>query len=202
MEPTEPTQHPIDYLNQIAAPTPKPGLSDKLLPIILIAGIVVALLVGIVALLGSGTSNKSNLMRLSARLQTLQTIVDSSKKTITSGDLRGTNTNLSLLLTTANHDIADPLAANNISASKLDAKIIASEDGTDLKKRLEDARVSGYFDRTYAREMSNQLATLIALMKEIDAHTKSKSLKEYLATTENQLTPIQKQFASFNAANT
>lgn len=177
-------------------------MSDKLLPIVLIAGVLIALLVGAAALLSSGTSNKTSLIRLSARLQTLQVISDASKKNVVSGSLRGTNTNLSLLLTTANRDISTQLTANAIDPEKTDARIIASESGDSLKKRLEDARISGYFDRTYAREMSNQLVATIALMKEIDAHTKSTSLKEFLETSEKQLQPIQRQFADFNAATT
>lgn len=202
MQPDKQPQYSIDYLNEISTAAPKPGVSNKLFLIVVIAGVLTALIVGIFALLNSSTSNKDNLIRLSARLNTLQSISDTSKKTITSSDLRGTNTALSLLLTSTNRDITAPLANNSVDTAKLDAKIVASEDGSDLKKRLEDARVSGYFDRTYAREMSDQLTTLIALMKEIDGRTKSKSLKDFLATTEKQLEPIQKQFADFNAATT
>lgn len=202
MQPDKQPSYSIDYLDQISTPTSKPGMSDKLLPIVLIAGVLIALLVGAAALLSSGTSNKTSLIRLSARLQTLQVISDASKKNVVSGSLRGTNTNLSLLLTTANRDISTQLTANAIDPEKTDARIIASESGDSLKKRLEDARISGYFDRTYAREMSNQLVATIALMKEIDAHTKSTSLKEFLETSEKQLQPIQRQFADFNAATT
>lgn len=202
MQPDNQPHYSIDYLDQISSTPPKPGMSNKLFPIVLIAGVIVALLVGGFALLNSGTSKSTSLIRLNARLQTLQIISDTSKKNITSSSLRGTNTNLSLILTSANRNILTQLAENAIEPEKTDASITASESGSDLKKQLETARISGYFDRTYAREMSNQLVALIALMKEIDAHTKSKSLKQFLTTSENQMQPIQRQFADFDAATT
>jgi predicted outer membrane protein len=201
MQPNEPPQFSIDYLDQIASPPKKPGVRDKLFPILVIGGLIVALLVGLVAILGAGGGNQEDMMRLPAKLKTLQSVADSSQKNIKSSGLRSTNGNLSLFLTNTNRDMAEPLSANNVDAAKLSPKITASEDGSDLKAELEDARLNVVFDRTYAREMSYQLEALAALMQQIEANTNSRSLKEALTTAQKQLEPLQKQFADFTAAS-
>lgn len=201
MQPNDQPQFSIDYLEQISSAPKKPGMKDKLFPIVVIAGLVIVVLVGLFTLLDTGGGNQSDMMRLAARLKTLQTVTDSSQNTIKSNDLRSTNTNLSLFLTNTNRNIVSPLQANGISVGKLDPKITASEDGSGLKARLEDARLNAVFDRTYAREMSYQLEALAALMQQVETNTKSQSLKKFLTTARSQLEPLGKQFADFTAAN-
>lgn len=198
MQPNEPAQYSIDYLDQIAVPTQRSGKSDKLFFIVIILGILVAITVGVLALMGGGNTTKDT-MRLAARLKTLQSITESSSKTIKSSSLRGTNSSLALLLTNVNHDIVEPLAKSDINASKLDKTIVASEDGSKLKEQLENARLNVAFDRTYAREMSYQLETLLALMKDINANTNNKSLKEFLSTNIEKIDPLRQRFSEFNA---
>ena len=199
MQPNDQPQFSIDYLNQIAPPPEKPGIGGKLFPVVVIAGLVIALLVGLLVVLSMGGGNRSDTMRLAARLKTLQAVADSSQNTIKNSDLRSTNTNLSLFLTNTNRDIADPLKADGIDLAKPDPKIAADEDGSTLKTRLEDARLNAVFDRTYAREMSYQMETLGALMQQITANTKNRSLKELLTTAKSQLEPLRQQFANFAA---
>lgn len=189
----------IDYLNQIAPPEKKP-LFDRKIIFLLIGGGVLAVIALVFILLG-GSSSTQKIQTLAARLQTLQSIVDESQRTIKSSSLRTTSSNLSIYLTSANRDIAGPLQTYGLSSETLDKKIVAAENGAELKKTLEDARLNAVFDRTYAREMSYQLATVTSLMQEIYNSANSTSLKSYLETTEANLTPIKKQLADFNAAN-
>ncbi len=201
MQPNEQPQYSIDYLEQIASTQKKPGMRDKLFPIIAIAGLVIVLLIGLLAMLSSGGGNQSDMMRLSVRLKTLQSVADTSQNTIKSSDLRSTNTNLSLFLTNTARDAAEPLLASGVNVAKVSPTITAEENGADLKARLEDARLNVVYDRTYAREMSYQLETLAALMQQIEANTKSASFKKFLTTAQGQLEPIRQQFANFTAAN-
>lgn len=201
MQPNEQPQFSIDYLDQIASPPKKPGLKDNLFPIVVIAGLIIAVLVGLLAVLGAGGDNKNDMMRLALKLQTLQAISDSSQKTIKSSDLRSTNGNLSLFLTNTNREVMPPLQADGIDPAKPNPKIAATENGDDLKAKLEDARLNVVFDRTYAREMSYELETLAALMQQIEKNNKSRSFKEVLATARTQLEPLRKQFAEFTAAS-
>ena len=194
-------QYSIDYLNDIAPQARNTGPDKKLLAIVVI-GVILAIGVGFSMLLGGEPNSKEKLQTLAARLQTLQDISDKAQKNIKSGPLRGTNGNLTIFLTNANTAIADPLLKNGIkNPKKLNKKIVLQENGEELSQKLEDARLNAVFDRTYAREMNYQLATVAALMKDIYTHSNSKSVKEFLVTTDNNLQPIKKQLAEFNAAN-
>lgn len=194
-------QYSIDYLNEIAPQGPKPGMSNKIFLFAVGGGLLIAIAVGLMLLTSGGGGPKEQMQTLAARLQTLQTIAGESQKTIKSGELRSANSSLSILLANANRDIAEPLLNNGIDVKKLDKAILAEESGEELKKTLEDARLNAIFDRTYAREIAFQLDTIAALMGDVHASTKSKSLKEFLVNTDKNLQPIKKQMTEFNAAN-
>lgn len=193
------SQYSIDYLNQIAPQEKKPGLSNKLFLFIAGGGLLLAIVVGILALSSSGTGPTQKMQTLAARLTTLQTISDKAQKNIKSGDLRSSNSSLTIFLTNANHDIVTPFKNNGVDIKKIDKKITTQEAGTDLIKKLDDARLNAIYDRTYASEMSYQLQTVAALMTDLYKNTKSKSLKDFLVTTDNNLTPIKEQFKTFSA---
>lgn len=197
----EQNQYPIDYLNQIAPEAPKQGMNNKLFFMLIGGGLLVAIIVGILALTSGSSGPTQKMQTLSARMATLQTISSDSQKNIKSGALRSTNSTLNIFLTNANRDIAEPLSKNGVDIKKIDKSIQTKENGEALKAELEDARLNAIFDRVYAREMSYQLETIAALMKEIYSSTNSKSLKEFLENTDSNLQPIKQQLADFNAAN-
>ncbi|MDN5275260.1 MAG: hypothetical protein JWP06_1161 [Candidatus Saccharibacteria bacterium] len=191
------SKYSIDYLNQIAPQEKKPGLGNKLFLFIIGGGLLLAIIVGIFALTSNSNGPTQKMQTLAARLTTLKTISDKAQKNIKSGDLRSSNSSLSVFLTGANHDIVTPFANNGVDIKKIDKTILAKEAGTDLTNKLEDARLNAVYDRTYASEMGYQLQTVAALMKDIYTNTKSKSLKDFLVTTDNNLTPIKNQFKDF-----
>jgi hypothetical protein len=195
---TEP-QYSIDYLNQIAPKPQKSGLvGGRMFLFIIGGGLLLALIVGIMALSSSGNGPTKQMQTLAARIETLQSIADKSQKNIKSGKLRSTNSNLNIFLTNANHDIVDPLTKNGLDIKKIDKNIVAAEKGEDLTKKLEDARLNATFDETYARQMSYQLSTLETLMGTIYHSTKSKSMKDFLSKTDGNIEPIIKQLDNFN----
>lgn len=200
MNPDE-NQYPVDYLNQIAPQEKKPVVGKKMM-IILIAGVILAAVTIVLVLSSLGSSGPTqNMQTLAARLETLKTISDKSQKSIKSGALRSTNSNLTLFLANTNRNIVEPLAKNDVDIKKIDKSITAKENGDELTKTLEDARLNAVFDRTYAREMAYQLETVVALMQAIYQSTSSKSLKDFLTAADNDLQPIKTQFADFNAVN-
>jgi len=164
-------------------------------------GLLVALIVGVLAFSSGGSTPKDQLQTLAARINTMQKVSSNAQRNIKSSKLRSINGSLTLLLTNASHDMAAPLKNNEVDVQKLDKDIVKAEAGTDLSKKLEDARLNAVFDRTYAREMSYQIDTVHALMKQIYTKTGSKSLKSFLDETDKNLTPINKQLQDFNAAN-
>ncbi len=192
-------EYSIDYLNQIAVQPKKPGLDKKFL--ILIGGgllLAIALVIILISISGSGGASPSKLQAIFIRFSTLDTVARDAKKNIKSSTLRVTNANLMIFLTDANRDIVAPFTTAGITKDKIDPTIKAKYSGEKLKQTLEDARLNATFDRTYAREMSYELTTLQALMKEVYTATGSKSMKDFLVTTEDNLSTIRDQLAQFN----
>ena len=193
-------QYSIDYLNQIAPQPQKSGVKDKFFFFIIGGGLVIAAIV-LLFMFNSGSNGPTQKMQtLSARMTTLQKVSGDTQKNLKSGDLRSTNSNLTIFLANANRDIAEPLASNNVDVKKIDQKITKAEDGAKLTQTLEDARLNAVLDRTYAREMTYQLQTVAALMQQIYDSTNSKSLKTYLEKTDADLQPLIKQFSDFSGA--
>ncbi|HEU5121654.1 MAG TPA: hypothetical protein VFT59_02320 [Candidatus Saccharimonadales bacterium] len=201
MDPQQ-NQYPIDYLNQIAPQQPKQGLSSKLFFLLIGGGVLLAIVVGFFLLNSGSGGPKEKMQTLAARMITLQQIASDSQRNIKSGSLRATNSSLTIFLTNANRDIAEPLLNNNIDVKKLDQGIVTKEDGAELKETLNDARLNAMFDRTYAREMAYQLDTIAVLMGDIYERTNSKSLKDFLLKTDGDLQPIKKTFSEFTDNNT
>jgi hypothetical protein len=200
MNPTQPN-YSVDYLNQIAPQAPKKMRFSRL-QYILIA--VVGLLVVLTIIFGIIVSSKTSVepeKQLAARLQSTEKIVGDAQTKLKSSQLRTLNSNLKIYLTNPNRDIAAPLLKSGVDVTKLDKTIVASEAGTDITARLEDARLNAVYDRTYAREISYRLSTLVALMRQINTSTKSQSLKTFLDNAYKNLAPTQKQFDQFNATN-
>jgi hypothetical protein len=197
-----PDQNPysIDYLNQIAPKPHKPGLSSKLRVIFIALGGLVILTIILMIFAGLGPKTDAS-QHLAARLQSTQTIVDGAQTNLKSSQLRSLNSNLSIYLTNANRDIVTPLQNNGIRVTKLNKSIVTQENGAAISARLEDARLNAVYDRTYAREMSYQLETIMLSMQQIYTTTKSQSLKTFLLAAYDNLTPIQKGFSDFNATS-
>lgn len=194
-------QYSIDYLNQIAPQPQKNGLSNRMFLMLVGGGVLLIIIVGLMMLSGGGSGPTKNMQTLAARVQTLGKLTSSSQKNIKSNDLRGANSNLSIFLANTEQGMTDPLEKNGVTATKLDKEVVAAESGDELKSKLEDARLNAVFDRTYAREMSYQLESLRALMNTIFLSSNSKSMKDFLQTTNESLVPIKKQFDTFNSTS-
>lgn len=197
-------QYSIDYLNQIAPPTKKPGMSQGLFLAIVIGGGLLAVIVGAMMFLGGGSTGPSrDTQVLAARLEVLREVSDKSRKNIKSSDLRGTNSNLTIFLANAYRDIAEPMQIQGMDIKKIDSTITSTEKaaGEELSAKLEDARLNAIFDRVYAAEMHYELEKIAGLMQKIHTNTSSKSMKEYLVTTDEYLQPIKQQLEDFNTVN-
>jgi hypothetical protein len=195
-------QYPIDYLNQIAPPAPKQGMDKKFLFVIGGGIIVVVLaLIAVFALTSASAGPRDKMQTLAARLTTLEKVSKESQRALKSGSLRGTNSNLTIFLTNANRDIAEPLKNNGVDVKTLDKSIVAKEDGKTLTDKLDEAKLNVVYDRTYAREMTFELEGIAALMGDIYDRSNSKSLKDFLLKTDENLQPIKKQFAEFADQN-
>lgn len=193
--PYQQPQYSIDYLNQIAPQhhRPTPTWQRFVIPGLLVA-IVLFLLMWVFSLIHG--SNSVSLSSVATQIQSLQPIVDKSEPTIKDNQLRVTNSTLSLYLINASRDITIALKNEGVDITKLKPSPTEAASYAALSQRLDDARLNAVFDRTYAREMSYQLTTLLIQMKEIEQNA-SPSTRQFLETTVTNLTAPQQQFASY-----
>ncbi len=193
--------YPIDYLSQIAPQAPKKSMLSRTQFIII--GIVSALvLLTFIIIIGTSSGGSTDpAKQLAARLQGTQKIVEDAQPKLKSTPLRTLNGSLASYLSTINSDIAAPLLREGVAVTKLDKKLLASEAGIDITNRLEDARLNAKYDRIYALEISTQLEKIMGSMRQVYDSTTSKSFRQYLDEAITNLTPTQKQFSEFNAAN-
>jgi len=195
-----PSTAPADYLSQIAPQTQtKAPFTFGIKQILIISAILIVLVIILVQVVGAvANSSKRPLQQLSARLTTTEKIATESQANLKSSTLRSLNSNLKLYLANTNRDIGAPLLAAGVDSTKLSAAIVAAESATDLQGRLVDARLNAVFDRTYAREMTYQLGTIMTLLSETYNASSSASVREFLKSAYDNLKPTQESFANFS----
>jgi hypothetical protein len=206
MQPQQPPQLspsplPSNYLDQIASPQKQPGMSNKLFFLVIGGALILTIVIALALLSSAGGSKTISTERLALRLQTLQKISQDSHNTIKDSNLRSINSNLKTSLLNANRDITEPLKAAKIDLKKTDPKVTDEENGEAITKNLEEARLNGTFDRTYAKEISYQLETTTVLMNGLLKTTKSTSLKTFLSASLKDLTALQSQFSTYSSAS-
>jgi predicted outer membrane protein len=201
MNPQQPL--PPDYLDQIAPQVQKHSfLMNKTLLIILscigaiAVVIVLALVVGMI-----NSSRKEPWQRLSLRLAATSEVAASSEGKIKNSQLRSTNSTVTISITNAQRDIAEPLSAIGITPKEIPTSVTSSESSAAMLARLEDARLNAKYDSTYAREMSFQLSNLLTLLRQTYASSSNEMNKKFLMTTYDNFAPLQKSLAEFSASN-
>lgn len=193
-------QTPLDYLNQIAPQAPKKPLFELNLRNVILASLVaLGVIIGLVMIIGALTSgSKEPWQRLSARLDATAVIADSASTKIKSSELRSVNSTLKLYVSNTKRELAAPLAALDIQPTKLPENILQEESSELIMSRLEDGRLNAKYDTTYSREMSYLIATILALLEQLQASSGA-ATKEILQEAHNSLSPIYTSLSGFNA---
>lgn len=203
--PPQPQQQPqplsTEYLNAIA-----PAAQVKTLnPFVLwgiIGGALVLLVMIVIGISSSTGTSTDSLAAVATKLDRLQTVTKDAQDTVQSSELRTLNSTLNLSLTNTNRDLAEPLKLQkiNLKDKKNQTVTTVTDEFTELDSRLEDARLNGVFDRTYAREMTFTLKTLRSDMAALYKKSGSKSVKDTLLTTDQNFKPLVEGFSEFNAS--
>lgn len=196
-------QTPLDYLNQIAPQAPKKPLFTLNLRTIIIGVVLFLVLIIIIANIGAAVSNanKSPWERFSARLAATSEIVDSSSGKIKNSQLRSLNSDLKLYITNTQRDLATPLEQLGINPEKLPASATQKESAEAILAQLEDGRLNAKYDSTYAREMSYQLATTLALLQQLYKSNVGPQTKQFLSDAYSNLAPTYQAISEFSASN-
>lgn len=195
-------QYSVDYLNEIAPPLKQSRGPGKLMWIII--GLVMAtlLVIGLSLVLNSRPSDLDRATELYVRMDSLRTIADRQHVNLRDNELRANNTSYRLFLGNAIRDIEEPLNAAGINKARLDENLRNSESEliAEYNEKFEDARLNVTLDSTYAREMLFQLSILDTMMRSFYNQTNTPALREFLETTNTNLSPIAKSFDEFTAA--
>lgn len=196
-------QTPLDYLNEISPEAPKKPIFRLNLRTIIIGAIILLILVIILVNVSSaiGNASKAPWQQFSARLTATAEIVDSSSDKIKNSQLRSLNSDLKLYITNTQRDLAKPLGELGINPERLPDSILKKESNEDMMTRLEDGRLNAKYDSTYAREMSYQLATLLALLQQLYKTNVGPQTKQFLNDAYSNLGPTYEAIADFSASN-
>lgn len=196
-------QTPLDYLDQIAPQPPKKrgfGLNVKTVAIAAGGLLALLLIIGIVAGVASN-SPASDWQRLSLRLVTTETIAEDSDAIIKNSQLRSINSEIKLYITDTTRDLNARLEAKKIDPEKASDTVVAAEANADMLDRLESGRLNAKYDSTYAREMTYQLGTILALYQKLNNSTNNSADKDFLANAYKNLASIQERLADFSASS-
>lgn len=199
--PYQPEPSGIDYLNHIAPPAQSTGFDKKSKIILIIAGLVGLMSLGMIAAMSLGQSNSGpSPISLAARLKKLETLSNSYDDKLRSISLRDANSSLKAVLITANNSIAAPLQAHSVDPKKQADEIAALDPTTEIEAKLEDAYLNSLLDAAYAREMTFQLEETLVIMSRLESTTKSESMHQFLTSTISDFENLKKQFAEASAS--
>lgn len=162
------------------------------------AGIIVVFFITLTIVNITTGVQRQPLETLTARLASTETLVKDAQVNLSSSELRSINSSLGIVLTNINRDIKEPMQKAGVDPARLSGSVRDKESFSDTKNRLEDARLNGVFDRTYAREMEYILSSTLALIKELEQTRSQQSLLTFLDATSQNLEPAQASFAEFN----
>lgn len=209
------------YLDEIAAKSrpvkPKKAsiLSPKLM-VIIGGGLGLVILLAIVgAMLGNAMGRVGkDAERISFRMERITEIIKEYKGDLKAPKLRSVSVSLDGVLKESNGQMKKILAEEfKVSAKdgkdkgkgkdkggKLDKKAIEeeSENYNKINEALENARLNGVLDRTYAREMALQVALLISMESELAERSEKKVVDEFVAKSLGNLQKIYKQLSEYS----
>lgn len=192
----------MNYLDQIAPQQQKkPLFALNLRSILILGGALVVLVIILVTISNLfGSSRLEPWQQLSARLATTAATADSATASIKNNRLKSINSELKIYMVNTQRDMTAPLQTLKIDPAKLPASVVTQENGEAMMQRLEDARLNAKYDSTYAREMTYQLSTILALLSELYNSNPSTATKASLEKAYASLEPIQKNLASYSAS--
>ncbi len=202
----QPSQSPIDYLNQIA-PTPPKRLAIRLagprMWLMIGIGAVILVIIAVIVANSIAASRRAPLEQLSARLQDTATIVENAQDNIKSSSLSATNSGLNLNLEQANREFGKLLVGYKINTAKLTSADAQKEktNANTISNTLEDARLNATYDRVYATQMNYQLSITMSLLQKIYNSSGDQTLRKFLSDTYNNLQPARDAFANYRESS-
>ena len=205
------------YLDEIAAKSrpvkPKKNLILSPKIIVIIGGCLglVILLAIIGSMLGNAMKRAGkDAERISFRMEKMTEIITEYKGDLKAPKLRSVSASLEGVLKESNGQMKKILTEEFKVGSKdkkekdknkkLDKKVMEeeSENYNKMNEALENARLNGVLDRTYAREMALQVALLVSMESELAERSEKKAVDEFVTKSLGNLQKIYKQLSEYS----
>ncbi|MBM3210154.1 hypothetical protein FJZ39_02340 [Candidatus Saccharibacteria bacterium] len=187
----------IDYLNQIAAPAPKAGLSKGMKTLLIAAGAMLLITLPLLLFSAlSGSTTQISLDRLAARSSNLSAVISDSHDNIDSTELRQINSSLSASMKNISAGTTEQLKAQSTTLETA-KKANPNETTGALSARLDDAELNATFDRSYVREMAFEVKTTLILIDSLGAKARDEATVDFLRQSYNNLNQSYEQLEAF-----
>lgn len=184
----------IDYLNQIAAPPPRPGFDRKTKIILAIFGTIGVLSLIFIFSMAQQSRGPSPRTMI-ARLQKLQTVSETYRSKLKSTRLQEANSSLIAVLTTANNSKNTLASAHHIDLKKEEKQIKTLDSPDKLQQKFDNAYLNADLDRTYAYTISTELADTIFQLERLQKSATG-GTSQFLKKTISDLANVRRQFTA------
>lgn len=192
-------EYSIDYLNQIAPTEQK--VVNRFAVFGLIGGGIIAAIFAVILLASSGgPSPNEQLIPISERIATLQSVTSAEQNHLTEDQISQANAALSSSLSSMSTSIQAIMKERNIKDSSGSSTAKAEKTyGTTLTTSLDNSYQRGTLDRTYTVQMTYELTVLRSRITKLRQSTSNKELLAFCDTSLNNIDIVLKAYASFDA---
>ena len=196
----------LEYLNQISKtsrPVKTGGNAQGFGTItkIAIAGVAVFIILLIVGMLiGKKADNTSTLgPQIYLRSTNLASTINTYNRSLRSSKLRSIGLTLSSTLTAAINQL-DPTFRSSATKDK-NLSTSETEYITELNDTLNNAKLNGMLDRTYANQMQLQTALLLSMLEQAINHTTDENLKTIYLQYQSNLATTNTDLVNYSSSS-
>jgi len=198
----------LEYLNHIAKsnrPTKsaKSGVTNSLIVKILVGGLLLFALIFIIGgMLGGSTKSSDLVKQLYTRTTNLESTLGTYNPSLKSSKLRAIGLSLVGTLANASSQISSYITTTDDSKNALVPKEEImnqeTENNNALNLALENAKLNGILDRTYATQIQLQVSLLLSLISQLSSRSDDEALINILNNYASSLTIIEQSFQNFS----
>ncbi len=190
----------IAYLNQISSknkPKKPFSFSEKKIKIIGIAFGAITLIIILIVILTNLPAQETDLVRrLTLRTQYLNKIIKNNQSNIKSSNLRASSSSLTAIF----DGMLKVIPSYYVDPNTTTPDFVINEEFQNYYTTvtaLEDGKITGLFDRAYARQMSYYISILIALFDDTIKQSNNEATKAYLTSEKTQIEVVAPAFADY-----
>jgi hypothetical protein len=196
---TPPQSYDPNYLDSIAPAPPRAKFFSGSFGKIFFGMLGVFVLAVSLIIAFSGKDKTADLQQTTVRVTNFALMVKTEQKSFKSNNLSANNSQLEILLTSAQTDGEKLLAQAGVKKSQYDKKMVSTELKlkTDLTTKFENARLNAELDRVYAQTMASETDKLITLFTTMSKKSGAKAIRDYAAALVTNLKPVQKTFNDY-----